>query len=81
MVHPDFQKRGFGTVLTRHCNAIMDKSGDRTFVPARPTSQKMFEDQGYKVLGYHDSHIERWGDDISWSKTAILLREPQATQA
>lgn len=76
MVDPDFQKRGFGTVLTRYANAIMDKTGDRTFVPARPTSQKMFEDNGFKVLGYHDSRLERWNEDMAWTNTAILVRDP-----
>lgn len=75
MVHPDFQKRGFGSVLTRHCNAIMDKTGDRTFVPARPTSIKMFKDNGFKVVGFHDSHLERWGGPVEKSKTWLAIRE------
>jgi hypothetical protein len=75
MVHPDYQKRGFGTVLTRYCNAISDKSRDRVFISARPTSQKMFEDCGCKVLGYYDAHVSRWGVDEKWTNTAIMVRE------
>ena len=76
MVHPDYQKKGFGTFLTRHCNAISDKTGGRTFAPARPTSQKMFENEGYKILGFYDSHFERWGDQyLSVSKTAAMVRD------
>ena len=29
-VHPDFQNRGFGTWLTRHCNQIADDYGAAT---------------------------------------------------
>jgi hypothetical protein len=29
MIHPDSQKRGFGTILTQHCNAISDKTGGK----------------------------------------------------
>ena len=76
MVLPGYQKKGFGTILTRHCNAIADKAGDRTFAPARPTSQKMFQNEGYKILGFYDSHLERWGDDMSWTKTAVMVRDP-----
>jgi hypothetical protein len=79
MVHPDYQKKGFGTALTWNCNAIMDKSGDRTFAPARPTSKKMFENEGYKQLGFHDSQLERWGADVSWSNTYILVRDPPSS--
>jgi ribosomal protein S18 acetylase RimI-like enzyme len=76
MVHPDFQQKGFGTVLTHHCNAIMDKPGDRMFVAARPTSIKMFKGCGFRVLGFHDSHLERLGGSRELSQTALLVREP-----
>ena len=76
MVHPDFRKRGFGTVLTRHCNAIMDQSGDRMFVPVRPTSIKMFKDCGFKVLGLYDSPLERFGGSGELSQSSLLVRDP-----
>lgn len=75
MVHPDFQKRGFGTVLTLHCNAISDKAGRRTFVPARPTSIKMFNDNGFVTVGTHDAHLERWGGPREKSITWMAIRE------
>jgi N-acetylglutamate synthase-like GNAT family acetyltransferase len=79
MVHPDFQKRRFGTILTRHCNAIADKTGGKTFVVARPTSIKMFNDCGFKTLGYHDSHLERWGGNVEKGKSWVVLREPESS--
>jgi hypothetical protein len=79
MVLPGFQKKGFGTFLTRNCNAVSDKTGDRTWAPARPTSKKMFENEGYKLLGSYDSHLERWGADLYWTNTYILVRDPSAS--
>jgi N-acetylglutamate synthase-like GNAT family acetyltransferase len=78
MVLPDFQKKGFGTVLTHHCNAIADKTGDKTFVTARPTSKTMFEASGFKVLGIHDYQLERWGGDPAWNNHYVLVREPSS---
>ncbi|KAL2071584.1 hypothetical protein VTL71DRAFT_12819 [Oculimacula yallundae] len=71
MVHPEYQKKGFGTELTKYCNAISDETGDRTWVPARPTSVKMFRNNGFKDIGFVDAHLERWGGprdkSISWT--------------
>ena len=74
MVHPDYQKKGFGTELTKYCNAISDKSGDRTWVPARPTSVEMFRNNGFKDIGSVDAHLERWGGPRDKSITWTLVR-------
>jgi GNAT superfamily N-acetyltransferase len=67
MVLPDYQRKGFGTILTRLVNSIVDRTGGRTFVPARPTSRKMFEDNGFKVIGYHSCPLgalgRRYGEE------------------
>lgn len=78
MVHPDFQKMGLGTALTRHANAIADASLVRTWVPARPTSYKLFLNEGFVVKGVVDSHMERWGGSKELSLTRFLCREPPA---
>jgi len=75
MVHPDFQKRRLGSVLTKHCNSISDKTGGKTFVPARPTSIKMFNDNGFVTVGEHDSHLERFGGPRDKSITFITIRD------
>jgi len=80
MVHPEYQKRGFGTELTKHCNAISDKSGDRTWVPARPTSVNMFRENGFKDIGSVDAHLERWGGPREKSITWTLLRNAPSSQ-
>lgn len=76
MVLPAFQKMGLGTYLTQHCNAISDKTGDKTWVPARPSSIKMFRQQGFKDVAAHDWHLERWGGTRAASITGLLVREP-----
>ena len=76
MIHPDFQKRGFGTALTKHVNAISDKTGGRVFAPALRSSRKMFLDNGFKAVGVHDAHLERWGGSREESITTMVLREP-----
>ena len=79
MIHPDFQKRRFGTILTQHCNAISDSTGGRTFVPARPTSIKMFNQNGFTTVGSVDHHLERWGLSREKSVTWMCVREAPAS--
>jgi GNAT superfamily N-acetyltransferase len=50
MVLPDFQKMGFGTLLSKHCDEISDRAGCRTFIPAALTSVGMFRKLGYRDL-------------------------------
>ena len=75
MIHPDFQRRGFGTYLTHHCNAIADKTGGKTWVPARPTSVKMFRQCGFKDVATHNADLKRWGGNTEEEVTWLLVRE------
>jgi hypothetical protein len=75
MVHPDFQRRGFGTYLTHHCNAIADKTGGKTWVPARPTSAKMFRQCGFKDVATHNADLKRWGGNTEEEITWLLVRQ------
>ncbi|KAH6674460.1 hypothetical protein B0J14DRAFT_41301 [Halenospora varia] len=75
MIHPDFQKQGLATALTAHTNAVADKTGDRTWAPARQTSHKMFKTMGFVDIGEVDHHTERWGGTRKNSITAIVRRD------
>ena len=75
MIHPDFQRKGFGTFLTHHCNAIADKTGGKTWVTARPTSQKMFRQCGFKDVATHNADLKRWGGNAKEEITWLLVRE------
>jgi GNAT superfamily N-acetyltransferase len=75
MVHPDFQRRGFGTFLTHHCNAIADKTGGKTWVPARPSSVKMFRQCGFKDVATHNADLKRFGGNTDEEITWLLVRE------
>jgi len=77
VVHPDFQKMGHGTWVTRHCNAIADKDGRRTFLPARPSSIKMFTKEGFQTLGTYDCHVERFGGVAEKGMNWFTMRVPQ----
>lgn len=76
IVHPDYQKRGFGTVLTQHCSAIANKSGDRLWTGAKPSSVQMFKNNGFREVASYDARVERWGLDQMWGKTVVLVKEP-----
>jgi ribosomal protein S18 acetylase RimI-like enzyme len=80
MVHPDFQNRGLGSALTKHCNTISDRAGGRTFVTLRPNSVKMFNRLGFEIVGKHDSHLERWGGSRDGSLTFLAVREAELPQ-
>lgn len=75
MIHPDFQKRGFGTYLTHHCNSISDKTGGKTWVPARPSSLKMFRQCGFKEVATHNADLKRFGRNPEKEITCLLVRE------
>jgi N-acetylglutamate synthase-like GNAT family acetyltransferase len=75
MVHPDFQKRGFGSFLTHHCDAVADKTGGKTWVLARPTSVKMFRQCGFKDVATHNAGLKRWGGDTEKEITCLFVRE------
>ncbi len=79
-VHPDFQKKGLGTWLTRHWNDVTDKTEDKTWCPCRPTSIKMFRDHGFKDVGVVDGHLERWGGSRKNSLTYITVRYPPGSE-
>ena len=75
MVHPDFQKKGFGTFLTHHCNAIAGKTGGKTWVTARPTSVEMFRKCGFKDVATHNADLKRWGGNTNEEITWLLVKE------
>jgi N-acetylglutamate synthase-like GNAT family acetyltransferase len=76
MVHPDYQRKGLGSWLTRYCNEVADKIGGKTFVVARPTSKRMFESHGFRVLGSEDIGMTKYGGNESDGNSWVLVREP-----
>ncbi|KAF2496898.1 hypothetical protein BU16DRAFT_343418 [Lophium mytilinum] len=74
-VHPEFQRRGLGTWLCRHCNEIADTYGAAMYVSARPASKKMFQNVGFEVVGELKLDMSRYGLDEDVSH--VLKRDPQ----
>ena len=71
---------GNGTRLSLHCNEVADKVRCKTWLPARPTSKKLFERIGYKELGEIDAHLERFGGIVEEGKTWVMVRERHISQ-
>ncbi|KAF8862527.1 hypothetical protein BDZ45DRAFT_723068 [Acephala macrosclerotiorum] len=61
MVHPDYQRKGPGSWLTRYCNEVADKTGGKTFAIARPSSKHIFESHEFRVLGSEDLDMTKYG--------------------
>lgn len=78
---PKHQKQGLGTRMTRYCNKAADQKGCKTFVPARPSSKKMFEQCGYKVVATHHVDMKKYTNDDYVAKNWLLVREPQPVTA
>ncbi|TQS35027.1 hypothetical protein Golomagni_04567 [Golovinomyces magnicellulatus] len=76
VIHPDFQRRGFGTYLAQYFNQISDARGDRQWVAARPSSVELFKKNGFSVVGAIDSNLERWGGSREGSTSYILVHYP-----
>jgi N-acetylglutamate synthase-like GNAT family acetyltransferase len=76
MAHPDYQRKGLGSWLTRYCNELADKTGGKTFVVARPNSKNMFESHGFYALGSEDIDMTKYGGNKSEGKSRVLVREP-----
>lgn len=61
MVHPEYQRRGLGRMITEKCNQIADEAGVVTFVRARHTSLPLFKPEGFEVLGKIEVKYEEYG--------------------
>lgn len=75
MIHPEFQKRGFGTFLVHHCNAIVDKAGGKVWASTRPTSVKIFRQCGFKDVATYNTDLKRWGGNTEEEIVWLLVRE------
>lgn len=78
-VLPEYQRRGLGSWLTKHCNSIADAHNAKTYVTAGCKSRGMFKALGFKKFGEFDPHAERWGReyDIEKAKYELLVRDPK----
>lgn len=76
-VHPDYQKRGFGTWITRACNDIADREGAATYVTARPSSIQLFRQTGFQVIGERNLDMRPWGGTEEGGRSWFLVKEPK----
>jgi ribosomal protein S18 acetylase RimI-like enzyme len=73
-VDPDYQRMGFGRMIVRKCNEVADAAGKLTFARTRPTSLKLFEEEGYKLLEEIEIPYKEYGMEGE-SKVFAMKRE------
>ncbi|KAF2110859.1 hypothetical protein BDV96DRAFT_690726 [Lophiotrema nucula] len=78
-VHREFQRRGLATLLQEQCNQIADTAGKATFVLAIPTSKKLFENGGFKVVATFEYDVS--GDGKVTEQRWVMRRDPQPMRA
>ncbi len=76
-VHPDYQRRGLGSLLSQHCIDIVDKVGGTTYVVARPIAKLMFEKQGFELLGTEHIDMTKYGGTAEEGMIYVLARKPK----
>jgi hypothetical protein len=65
---------GFGRMIVRKCNEVADAAGKLTFARTRPTSLKLFEEEGYKLLEEIEIPYKEYGMEGE-SKAFAMKRE------
>lgn len=80
-VHPDFQRHGLGSFLTKQLNDIADKydAGRATFATVRPKGQPMFKSLGYKECGKLKFDLREYGGPEDFEKQ-YFRRDPPGVQ-
>ncbi|KAH8819253.1 hypothetical protein F5884DRAFT_760060 [Xylogone sp. PMI_703] len=76
MVRPEYQRRGFGRLLTEKCNEAADAEGVATYVRARPGAADLFIKMGYEVLERIDFDLNGFGAEGGKTAVFIMKREP-----
>lgn len=77
---PEYQRKGFGSALSRECDVIADEVGVDTYVAAYESSLKMFEKAGFVRLGHLDTNLGEYGGPNTSFRTYVLKRDaPVAT--
>lgn len=61
-------------MIVKKCNEVADAAGKPTFVRTRPTSLKLFKDEGYKILQEIEIPYKEFGIEGE-SKVYVMKRE------
>lgn len=79
--HPNYQRKGLGTLLSLRCNEIADKAGAKTYVVGRPNSLRMLHKTGFRALATDHIDMTKYGGSKEDGKMWILMREPQGKES
>jgi hypothetical protein len=61
-------------MIVRKCNDVADTAGKANFARTRPTSVKLFDEEGYRVLEEIEISYEKFGMEGK-SKVFVMKRE------
>ena len=76
MVHPEFQRRGFGKWISQRCNDSADRAGQVTWCRARPDMTRLLLTMGYELLDMVEIDFRQYGGNAS-TQTFCLRRAPR----
>jgi hypothetical protein len=77
MVHPDYQRKGIGRMITEKMNQIADSKEAPTYVRARPKIASLLRRMGYEVLEKYEVNLADYGGEGETAAYA-MRREPGA---
>ncbi|KAH7408903.1 hypothetical protein BKA64DRAFT_663796 [Cadophora sp. MPI-SDFR-AT-0126] len=60
-VHPDCQRRGYGTKLMLHCHELASERGLPIYLTSFPGAHKFYLGLGYRDMKYFDVDLSQWG--------------------
>lgn len=60
-VEPKFQRMGIGKKLLEWGLDMADREGLETFIEASPAGKPLYEKMGWRVVGFTDVDLRRWG--------------------
>jgi len=76
IVHPKYQRRGFGRWLSRRCDEIADRTGKFTYVRARPGATALFLTLGYELIEDVEIDFRPFGGNAN-IHSYCLRRDPR----
>ncbi|KAK4507192.1 hypothetical protein PRZ48_000927 [Zasmidium cellare] len=76
ITHPDWQRKGAGSMLVKHGCELADEAGLISVLTASAAGWHLYERYGFKVFEHHDMDLRPFGVEGSEPRR-FMIREPQ----
>ncbi|KAF2173239.1 hypothetical protein M409DRAFT_17184 [Zasmidium cellare ATCC 36951] len=76
MTHPDWQRKGAGSLLVKHGCEMADEAGLISVLTASAAGWHLYERHGFKIFKYHELDLRPFGVDGTEPRR-FMIREPQ----